>query len=254
MAQVCWGGRRTTRTIGAGTVIRELNQLRPALAWAWRNKWIRDEIKFKMPVAQPAPRDRWLTKEEARTLINTGCAHASHLKLFIRLALATAARKAAILQLTWDRVHFPSDPEPLSWVIDDDLEIEYEKFSATMLIDFGAGAGNKRRAKVPIGDNPGLYRALREAFATRCCDHVIEYREASISDVKTALAAACKRAGITACTVHTLKHTAITWMVQGNLSFTKIAGITGTSAAIIERVYGHHSPEFLAQVGDAVSI
>ena len=73
-------------------------------------------------------------------------------------------------------------------------------------------------------------------------------------DIKKGVSNAFARAGIQGCTMQTLKYTAITWMVHAGISFDKIAKLTGTSARMIERRYGHHSPEFLAEVGEVLVI
>ncbi|UPY35936.1 tyrosine-type recombinase/integrase [Sediminicoccus sp. KRV36] len=120
-------------------------------------------------------------------------------------------------------------------------------------IDFGGDVGNKRRGVAPIVGNTGLVAALKHAKGLATSDYVIEFRGERISDVKTALSAACRRAGIKHISAHTLKHTSITWMVQAGMSYEKIAKATHTSKEIIERVYGHHNPAFLAEVANAVS-
>ena len=174
------GGRRPA------TVIRELGTLRAALHWAVREHWIERAPAFRMPVAAPAARDRWLTKGEAGRLIEA-CT-APHLRLFVLLALTTAARRQAIAELTWDRVDLKEG-----------------------LIDYGPGRGRKRRAIVPITDR--LAEALDEARSVATTEHVVEFRARPAGNLKKSFAAACARAGLTGVTPHTLRHTAATWMV-----------------------------------------
>ena len=52
---------------------------------------------------KPASRTGHLSREEARRLIDA--AHMPHIRLFLILALTTAGRAGAILDLTWDRVN-----------------------------------------------------------------------------------------------------------------------------------------------------
>lgn len=84
-----------------GTIGREIIVLRAALAWAVRAKWIAAAPHVEAP-PRPRPRHRWLTRDEARRLIDG--AVKPHVRLFIVLALHTAARRGALLSLTWDRV------------------------------------------------------------------------------------------------------------------------------------------------------
>lgn len=79
-------------------MLKEINVIRQALNWRGVNG-----ARFEAPPASP-PRDRHLTKAEYKRLLG-GCS-SPHMRLFCVLALTTAARKTAILQLTWDRVDF----------------------------------------------------------------------------------------------------------------------------------------------------
>ena len=87
------------------TIIRELKCFRAALRWALGDQ----APRFIMPLSHSPARDRWLTKEEARKLVDA--ASAPHIALFIELALGSAHRSNAILELNWlgvseDRIDF----------------------------------------------------------------------------------------------------------------------------------------------------
>lgn len=51
---------------------------------------------------------------------------------------------------------------------------------------------------------------------------------------------------------YSLRHTAITWMLQRGVEIWEVAGYVGTSPAMIERHYGHHSPKHLANAAKAI--
>lgn len=53
-------------------------------------------------LGKPTQKDAWLMPEEVHELVDA--AQTSHLKLSIRLKIATGAGNEAALQLTWDRV------------------------------------------------------------------------------------------------------------------------------------------------------
>ena len=222
--------RRTSREkkpLSNGTIIRELTTLRNALAWAVKAGWI-DKSKvpdIAMPPA-PAPRKRWLTKPEAARLIAS--AKEDHVRLFIALALYTAARMTAILELTWDQVDMEGG-----------------------LIDLGAAQGNKRRAVVPI--HPVLRPLLAKAHRTRLSDSVVEYRGDPVASVKKGVAAAARRAGLSGVTPHVFRHTAATWMVMSGVSFEEVATFLGNSIDMVERVYSHLAPGFLQRASDALT-
>lgn len=213
------------RPLSDGTLIRELGVLRAALSWAVREKWISSAPDVRRPGAPPA-RDRWLTPDEYQRLLEG--ARAPHVRLFIALAVYTGARMGALLELTWDRV---------------DLQ--------TRRIDLGEGRGRKRRATVPIIDP--LYAELLPAREIATTGFVIEHGGHPVATVKTGIRAAAKRADLEGVTPHVFRHTAATWMVQRSTPFAMVASWLGNSVAMVEKVYGHHSPEWLKQAADALS-
>jgi integrase len=217
--------KRRPKPTSDGTIIRELVMLRAALKWAQREKWFSDLPYVEVP-SQPQPRDRWLTRGEAARLLDQ--AKAPHVKLFIALALHTAARAGALLELTWDRV---------------DLE--------QGRITLGRGRGNKRRAIVPI--NSALRPYLTEARTAATCPYVIEHGSAQVTSVKTGFRAACTRAKLTGVTPHALRHTAATWQIQAGVPLEKVAAYLGNRKEAVEKVYGHHSPEWLREGSEALS-
>jgi integrase len=72
----------------------------------------------------------------------------------------------------------------------------------------------------------------------------VEYRGARVGSIKRAFGKAVQDSGVSPCTPHTLKHTAITWTLQNGASVCDAAGFFSTSSEIIEKVHGHHSPQY----------
>lgn len=216
------------RGVKAGTVLREIGVLRAALAWAYERQWIPRVPVISNPVKAPPPRDRWITREEARRLLD-GCVE-PHVRLFIVLALTTAARMGAILDARWRQV---------------DLD--------RGLIDYGVGHGNKRRALVPL--NADATKALREAREIACTDFVIEFRgTAPVKNIRKGFQAACDRAELTGVTPHILRHSAATWMVMDGVPLAQVARVLGDSEATTERVYAKHAPGFLTKATNTLHL
>lgn len=218
---------RRKKPVGDGTVIRELVTLRAAFRLAVREKWIAAEPHVEIPGA-PEPRRRWLTREEAAQLLDA--AKLPHVRLFLTLALHTAARRGAILALRWDAVDFQA-----------------------RLIDLGEGAGNKGRAVVPI--NEDLLPVLVEARegATRS-GFVVEHGGEGVASVATGTRAAARRAGLPGVTPHTLRHTAATWMAQRGVPMREIALFLGhKSTTTTETRYAKHSPDWLRGAAAALT-
>lgn len=208
-----------------GTLIRELVTLRAAFKWAISAKWLTAAPYVPVPEAPPA-RDRWLTTEEAHRLLD-GCRQ-PHVRLFAALALYTGARTGALLELKWDQI---------------DL--------GRRLLDLGRGRGNKRRATVPI--NESLLAELQTAALARTSDYVIEHGGCRVHSVKTGFRAAVGRAELKDVTPHVLRHTAATLMVQEGISLEVVARYLGNTAEMVEKVYGHHAPEFLRPAANALN-
>jgi integrase len=216
---------RRRKPIGDGTVLRELGVLRGALAWAVSEKWIAAAPHVEGPPT-PQPRDRWLTRQEATRLM-AACGD-FHVRVFCALALHTAARTGAILELAWDRV---------------DLD--------RGRIDFGQGRGNKRRVRAaPITND--LAAVLRPARELAVSDFVVEFAGQRVGSVRTGFLAACRRAGLAGVTPHTLRHTAATWMAQDGASMWEIAGLLGNSVEVVTRTYAKHSPDHLRRAASAM--
>lgn len=217
--------RTKVRPLSDGTLIRELGVLRTALQWAVGRQWIAAAPFIERPEAPP-PRDRWLSEAEYQRLVDA--AGTLHIRVFIVLALYTAARLGAILELTWDRVDFVAGQ-----------------------IDMGRGRGNKRRARVPMV--PALREELARASEVAITPWVVEWAGAPVSSVKTGFRAAVTRAKLSGVTPHVLRHTAATWMVQRQVPLPMVAAYLGNSVQMVERVYGHHSPEWLRRAADALT-
>jgi integrase len=167
--ELCRAYIQRRRAAGAsnGTIHVELGYLRTALRYARKQGWLLYEPHVDLP-SKPPPRDHSLTKDEARRLI--AAANAQHIRLFIRLALATAARAGALLDLTWDRV---------------DLERRQIDLREPARL-----ATPKGRARVPINDM--ALHALREARHGALSAHVIEWAGARVKSVKKGVAAAAR--------------------------------------------------------------
>lgn len=214
---------RATEGVASTTVRTELQALRAALRWRLGNAAPTLELP---PRGQP--RDRWLTREDAEKLI-TNC-KGQHVRLFVILALHTAARRGAILGLTWDRVDLAG------------RHIDYN--------EPGRERTKKRRSRPPINDT--LHAALMAAREWAETNYVIEWAGGRVELVKHGFRAAAQRAGLSGVTPHTLRHTAVTWMMQAGVPVWEAAGFAGMTVQMVQDVYGHHHPDHLANAARAL--
>jgi integrase len=217
---------RRKKPVQDGTILRELVTLRAALKFAKTEKWISEAPYIEVP-SQPKPRDRWLSRDEADRLLAES--QALHVRTFLAVCLYTAARSAAVLQLTWDRVDLVAG-----------------------MIDFGSVAGGKGRAVVPIADS--LQPFLSEAHQAATCRFVVEHGSKPVGSVKTGVRAAARRAKITGVSPHVLRHTAATWMAMKGIKIEVIARMLGHSdPRVTWRTYAKYSPDYLRDAVAALS-
>jgi integrase len=228
------------------TIRQELASVMAAWNVAIRNSITTIPVPvFALPAASD-PRDDYLMRDEADRLI--AAADKPHVRLFIRLALATAGRHEAILQLTWSQI---------------DLEqniVDLRRRAAPVPRKHRAGPKSaeprqKLRGHVPISG--AIVEELHEARARAVTDHVIEYRGQPIKSIKNGFRAAVIAAKLDPdfITPHALRHTAATWAMQAGVDVIKVAGMMGhKDTKMILAVYGHHHPKFMAGISDALRI
>jgi integrase len=229
--ELCRGYAEKRKAAGArdGTIHVELGYLRAALRRAKRDGLIAEEPYVPLP-RKPPPRDASLTKEEARKLLEATGAH--HLKLFVILALSTAGRSGALLDLTWNRVDFQRRRIVLN---DPDKTVTL-----------------KGRATVPM--NRMAYAALKEARAGALSPYVIEWAGRRVRSVKKGIAAAARRAGL-ACSPHVLRHTAAVWMAEAGVPMEEISQYCGhRDMNTTRRIYARYSPDYLQQAARALEL
>lgn len=215
-------GARSAR-VGYGTIHTELGYLRAALRHAGY------QVSFKLP-SKPRPRSRHLTPEEARRLIDA--AKMPHVRLFIRLALHTAARPSSLTDLSWDRVDFERQR----------IRLDNPSRDRTA----------KGRATVPMAAE--LVGPLSEARRAALTNYVIEWNGKPIRSLKKAIQRAAARCGLAGVTPYVLRHSAAVWMAEGGTSMDEIAQYMGhTSPAVTFRTYARYSPEYLRKASDAIS-
>jgi integrase len=245
--------RRYARERGAsdGTVRRELGTLRAAINHCFKEGYLTAAPAVVLP-PRPAPRERWLTRQEAAFLLRGARAlrvDGRHLAYFILCGLYTGSRKQTILSL-----HI-NTPSIHGGHVDTVAGVLYRKPQ-------GKRMTNKRQAPARL---PASYLARLRRLAANGRRYVVEdHRGNRVADIRKgwanakALAEAMAKArgidlDLSDVTPHTLKHTAITWTLQGGATVWDVAGYFSTSVDTIERVYGHHSPDHQKSAIEAIN-
>lgn len=256
------------------TVRRELLILNAALAIALKAEKISRKVSFDLPPAS-TPKERWLTVPEAARLlmgalgfIMVECADiktrqkrwlvwrrerraavSKHVARFVLIGLYTGTRHAAICELGFE-------PHPAGGHFDLAQGLMYRKTAE-------AGQTSKRKPTIPLDKR--LAPFVRRWKRLSASNFVVDYRSPTerhgddgqeiggLDDIGSGFALAVKRAGLGPdVTPHVLRHTCTTWLLQRGWSIWDTAGYVGMSLAIVEKVYGHHSAEFMKSAGKGV--
>ncbi|WP_425053091.1 hypothetical protein [Psychromarinibacter sp. S121] len=168
---------------------------------------------------------------------------------FILHGLYTGSRKATILGMHFDT------PSIVGGHVDTEQGILYRKPQ-------GKRETLKRQRPARL---PARYLAYLRIQARNGRKYVVEdYKGRRVGSIKNSWSSAIVLArelaaakgidiDLTGVTPHTLKHTAITWALQKGATTWDAAGYFSTSIDTIERVYGHHSPDFQKTAVDAMN-
>lgn len=226
--------KRTTGKLGRKvkkqTCRRELVQLIAAL------NHNRIELDVDLP-EDGQPRDRWLKAPEIKALMEAAQVYRgedgklSRAERFLWLALETAGRRAAILDLTWDRVDFET--------------------GVIHLAVPGRRVTKKRRASVPM--SAPLCRMLERAEMERTGKKLGSDRVVGGVVANKMVTAVALKAKLADVTPNVLRHTAATNMARRGVPLWLIAKVLGNSVAMVERVYAKHSPADLQEAVGMIS-
>jgi integrase len=242
-----------------GGARRDLEDLRAAINHHAKEGLHRSIVRVALPEKGP-PRERWLSRAEVAKLLRTCWRHKEmqlrhrgprkglrlptgryplrHLARFILIALYTGTRAGAIAKAS------PNRGEGRSFV-DLDHGVFYR-------LSEGARPSKKRQPPAPI---PGRLLAHMRRWRDRGIihNHFVEWNGKPIASVKTALKTAVRLAGLPGkITPHTFRHTAATWLMLNGVNVWKAAGFLGMSVETLDRVYGHHHPDFMSDAAEAI--
>lgn len=169
-----------------------------------------------------APRQRWLTHAELAAL-RAACGETGRLRWFLEIAYYTGSRRDAIETLTW-------------------FQVDMER-GRINLAKPGERQTSKRRPVVPI--DPQLRPWLEQAREKATGTHVL----GSDGSMFRPFMSAAARAGLGPdVTPHTMRHTRATHLLQAGKSPWAVANLLGDTVTTVERVYGSHSADFMAEI------
>lgn len=250
------------RTVKPQTCTKELTYLRSAVAFCAdpRRKLIPAECSYKLTLPeQGPPRERWLRPEEIAQLLAGASTFYNGMRvfgngprkfdnggklgrgeIFIWLALYTAGREQALLDLEWENVDFDAN--------------------VVHLAKRGRKKTKKSRASVPIAKE--LRHVLERAYRERENERVLMHGGAIWPTIQSIVmhaglaekqsVATSKKVKATGISPHVFRHTAATLMARRKVPMYQIAAILGNSVAMVTKVYAKHAKEDLQAAVDLI--
>lgn len=231
------------RPVALGTVRRELGVLVAAAnhARAWRKLGADEMPSIELPTEEGShDKKPWLTKASIRLAIEKAD---GDLRDFIVLAYYWGSRRQAVESLQ---------------------EVQIDLQHGTVdLHPPGTRRTKKRKPIVPIYPEvrPTLERRLMGAKGGYLFPAGSHLAGRPYAGFYTAFKTLCERHGIAAADgqgdipwPHLLRHSRATHMLMDGESMYKVAKLLGDTTATVERVYGHHSAEFLATLSNVEEV
>jgi len=237
-----------------GGARRDLQDLAAAIGHHARQGLHRGNVLVALPPKGQA-RQRWLTRDEAARLLwvcwrtremqdgrPTDKRPLRHLCRFLLLGLYTGSRPGALMNASW----FPGPT------------LSYIDLGAGVFHRHADGARESGKRQPTVKLSPRLAAHLRrwariDADQPPRSVYVITYGGAKIASVKTALARACKLAGLDASvTAYTLRHSCASWLVAKGIATRKVADFLGTGEAMVIAHYGHLAPDYQDEAAQAI--
>lgn len=250
--QTCreYARQRRDEGVGNGTIRRELGIMRAALNRCRRMGNL-TSVPFMVLPKKPAPRDRWLTRDEVAKLLWAARRRpkARHLVRFILMGVYTGTRGGAIKRLRWKR----------------SLAGGYVDIENGVLYRRAPRDPESRKRQPPIRIAHRLLRHMRiwRAQDERFCDErgieidsltIVHWYGRPCAAIRTAWDTICEEVGLDTdpdVVAHILRHTAITWAAQNGAEPNEMCGYFGISMEEMQRTYLHHHPDYQSSVVSA---
>jgi integrase len=218
--------KRLAAKAGPGTVNREVALMKHAFTLAIREwGWIKENpARMVSMEKEPPHKDRWLTDEEEKQLLN---ACPAWLREIVVFAVDTGCRRGEILSLPWKHL---------------DLD-------KGVAIIFGRKTNEWR--SVP------LTRRLREMFSEKQASQKVrsmrsnpvfcntEGQPVNIHELRWAFEVALNKAGVEDFRFHDLRHTFATRLAQDGVDLFTIQKLLGHKSYAMTERYAHHYTESL---------
>jgi integrase len=212
-------------TVCFATVSKELGILKSAYRYAIRWEWATKNPLAGLSLNQEGERRlRWLTREEESRLL---LACAPWLQKFLIVGLDTGLRRANLVGLQRDWVHHDG---------------------TVLIIPRQHIKSKKREVTIPLTTRAAhIIHAHREASSSPYIFTRLNGTPYSNAAVSTAFTRSARHAGFHDVSLHTLRHTFVSRLVQAGRPLAEIAALAGHSDIRMTLRYGHLAPKHLEE-------
>lgn len=196
--------------------------------WKWIGKSPTIKVRQKKEI-----RVRWLTKEEATTLIQC---MPDVMKPVVMFALATGLRRSNILNLEWTQIDLQ---RKVAWIHPEDTK-------GGKAIGVALNETACRVLKMQIGKHQQYVFVHTEAWHRADGSPTEKVRKMRVDD-NTAWSTGLRRAGITNFRFHDLRHTWASWLIQAGVPLTALQEMGGWESIEMVQRYAHLAPNHLVE-------
>jgi len=215
------------RGLSDGYIRRTLSVGKRALNWA-HQEGLLERVPFVKLPAEGEGRSRAMTLEEMALFMRAAIVEPVHVRLYLALAIGTAARPSSILGLqTWQQLDFERDVIHLN--------------------PPGRKQNKKHRPSIPMA------AFLRPLLLNLTPGHVIQFNGKPLKSIRMAIERVRERAGMPEISAYTLRHTVATELRGRGVEPWALAGFLGHSTGYrTTENYAKNRPEHLRGVVRAV--
>ncbi|OBU07477.1 tyrosine-type recombinase/integrase [Morganella psychrotolerans] len=196
--------------------------------WKWIGRSPTIKVRQKKEI-----RVRWLTKEEATTLIQC---MPDIMKPVVMFALATGLRRSNILNLEWSQIDLQ---RKVAWIHPEDTK-------GGKAIGVALNETACRVLRMQIGKHQQYVFVHTEAWHRSDGTPTEKVRKMRVDD-NTAWSTGLRRAGITNFRFHDLRHTWASWLVQAGVPLTALQEMGGWESIEMVQRYAHLAPNHLVE-------
>lgn len=210
----------------------DLEALRAAVNyWHKSNYGPLDRVPAVLLPPKADGRDRWLTDKEFELMLKAARGN-DRLTRFLLLGWYTGTRPGALFELQWD------------WI---DLRAGVMRRRAIGQAEHD----KKRRPPVRLGQTILAHLRRWKAKDGDLCKHIVHFDGKPLKTIRNSWENAVAAAGLDErVTPHCLRHSRATRLMQRGKDRWQVAGHLGMTVETLERVYGHHHPDFQRGVAD----